>query len=79
MLNDPSSTPVGVITAKEDPELLVIFAHILLYRLGGQQSFTLDEMTAISKECLGMRTIYDIQNETFLLTLKPVVKNEGAG
>jgi hypothetical protein len=73
------TTPVNTITAQQDPDLVAIFAHILLYRLGGQQSFTLDEMTAISQECLGMRTIYDIPNKTFLLTLKPVVKSEGAG
>lgn len=69
-------TSVSIITA---PEFISLLAHCFLFRLGGQQVLTVDEIADIANDHLGIRNIYDVEKKTFTLTLKPKLKVEGRG
>ena len=59
----------------EHPELMAMLVNGLLFRLGGQQKFTLEELVTISKDAYGIRLVWDMKAEppTIVVTFKPVM------
>jgi hypothetical protein len=46
---------VPKVEGKDMPEMLTIYLHACLMRLGGQQSFTIEELSSVVNEYCGVR------------------------
>jgi hypothetical protein len=57
------------VSAVEQPKLMALLNVGLLFRLGGQETFTLKELTDINNDYRGIRMIYDTKNQKVIFTL----------
>jgi hypothetical protein len=74
-MTDSGVTPVGLM----DPSMMAILCSCLLFRLGGQQSFTTEEIQTVMVDYLGIRSAFDPETQIWVLTLKPEIKPDGPG
>lgn len=62
---------IAVMECQDDPQLVGLLIHLLLFRLGGQQQFTQQEILDIAKDYEGIRMAFDKNTGTLYLRLKP--------
>lgn len=55
----------------ENAAFKALMMHCLLFRLGGQQKFTMEEIVEIQQQHIGVRIIHNRDDQTFVLTLQP--------
>ena len=61
---------VGVMP-EDIPDLSAILVQCLLFKLGGEYTFTSDELTEIKNDYMGIRLIWDELNKSLTIRLKP--------
>lgn len=62
--------PMTINYASDNPAQSAMFSVGFLYRLGGQETFTLEELTHINLEYDGLTIFFDKSKEPPLLVLK---------